>query len=303
MNGPDLSPRLTGLEDHLRSRLRGQDHLLARAAAAFQRGELGLASAGRPRGSFLLVGPTGTGKTELVLLAADHLFGPENCCRFDLSEFARADAVSRFLGADSADPGVFGRALVGRTAGVLLFDELEKSHPSLWDIFLQLLDPGHATLATGERISVEQFYLAFTSNLGGAEAMRMEQSGFASVERTVLRRLTQVLRPELVERIEEKWVFARLTPDVQREICALRVADETARLRGLGYDVTVSREALEFLVREGFDPHVGARRLRQTVERHLRDAVVHALLSTGVAGGTITLALDSPRLAIRPHGS
>ncbi|MEN9402042.1 MAG: hypothetical protein RL091_745 [Verrucomicrobiota bacterium] len=287
MSPVERRAHLAGLESHLRSRLFGQDHLLARAAAAFQRGELGLASPGRPRGSCLLIGPTGTGKTELVLLSGDYLFGPENRCRFDLSEYARPDAVARFLGADRDDPGDFGRALRGRACGILLFDELEKAHPTLWDIFLQLLDPGHVTLATGERISVAPFYLAFTSNLGGAEAMRMEQSTFASVERTILRRLTQTLRPELVERIEEKWVFARLSPEVQREVCALRVADEMGRLRALGHDVQVSREALEFLVREGFDPHVGARRLRQTVERHLRDAVVRSLLTAGAASGDI----------------
>ena len=298
MTPAERRAHLAGMETHLRSRLFGQDHLLARAAAAFQRGELGLASRGHPRGSALLVGPTGTGKTELVLLCGDYLFGPENRCRFDLSEYARPDAVARFLGADRNDPGDFGRALRGRTSGILLFDELEKAHPTLWDLFLQLLDPGHVTLATGERLSVTDFYLAFTSNLGGAEAMRMEQSGFASVERTVLRRLTQTLRPELVERIEEKWVFARLSPEVQRDVCALRVADELARLRGLGHDVQVSREALEFLVREGFDPHVGARRLRNTVERHLRDAVVRGLLTGGAACGELKPDGSAPRLVI-----
>lgn len=294
--GPHV--RLAGLPAHLRSRLRGQDPIIARAAAAFQRGELGLASPGRPKGSFLLVGPTGTGKTELMLLCSGYLFGPENCSRFDLSEFGREDAVVRFLGADASDAGALGRALSARPGGVLLFDELEKAHPSLWDIFLQMLDPGHVTLATGERLSLAAYYLAFTSNLGGSEAMRMEQSGPASVERTVLRRLAQSLRPELVERIEEKWVFARLSPEVQREICALRVADETARLKGLGYDLGVSREALEFLVREGFDPHVGARRLRQTVERHLRDAVVRSLLASGTAAGE--LIVSESRLVFRP---
>lgn len=296
--GPHV--RLAGLPAHLRSRLRGQDPIIARASAAFQRGELGLASPGRPKGSFLLVGPTGTGKTELMLICSAYLFGPENCSRFDLSEFGREDAVVRFLGADASDAGALGRALSGRSGGVLLFDELEKAHPSLWDIFLQMLDPGHVTLATGERLSLAPYYLAFTSNLGGAEAMRMEQSGPASVERTVLRRLAQSLRPELVERIEEKWVFARLSPEVQREICALRIADETARLKGLGYDLDVSREALEFLVREGFDPHVGARRLRQTVERHLRDAVVRELLQRGVARGVIIPDAERRQLHLTP---
>lgn len=291
-------PRLLGLEAYLRARLRGQEHILSRAAAAFHRGELGLASPCRPRGSFLLVGPTGTGKTELVLLAGDYLFGAGRVCRFDLSEYGRDDALARFLGAGSDDPGAFGRALRGRTGGILLFDEIEKAHARLWDLFLQLLDPGHVTLATGETVSVEGFYLAFSSNLGGTEAMRMEHSSFASVEQTVLRVLGQTLRPEFVGRIEEKWVFARLTPDAQREVCALRVAEETARLRALGHDLQVSREALEFLVREGFHPQLGARPLRHTVERHLRDAVVRALFARGGASGKIVLDSVRNRLEV-----
>ncbi len=296
MSGTGLRDRLSALEAHLAVRLRGQDHIIGRAAAAFQRGELGLASPTRPKGSFLLVGPTGTGKTELVLLCSEYLFGPGNCSRFDLSEFSCEDAVARFLGTGASDPGALGRALADRAVGVLLFDELEKAHAKLWDLFLQMLDPGHVTLATGERVFLSGFYLTFTSNLGGADAMRMQQSGLASVERTILRRLGQTLRPELVERIEEKWIFTRLSPEVQREICGLRVAEEAARLRSLGYDVSVSREALEFLVREGFDPQTGARRLRHTVERHLRDAVVKSLLTSGIASGT--LKVEDSRLVL-----
>jgi ATP-dependent Clp protease ATP-binding subunit ClpA len=290
--------RLRGLEAYLRARLRGQEHLLPLAAAAFQRGELGLAAPNRPRGSLLLVGPTGTGKTELVLLASDYLFGPDQVCRFDLSEYARDDAVARFLGAGIGDDGAFGRALRNRSRGILLFDEIEKAHPRLWDIFLQLLDPGHVTLATGETVSLAGFYLAFSSNLGGAEAMRMAHSRFASIEQTVLRILGQTLRPEFVGRIEEKWVFAPLAPDVQREICALRVTEETARLLKLGHDLEVSREALEFLVCEGFHPQLGARPLRQAVERHLRDAVVRSLFAHGCSSGRVVPELAARRLSI-----
>lgn len=300
MTTPEHWEKLRTLEPYLRARLRGQDHLLPLAAAAFQRGELGLTSSTRPRGSFLLVGPTGTGKTELVLLCGDYLFGPGNVCRFDFSEYGRDDALARFLGTGGNDAGAFGRAMHGRTKGILLFDELEKAHFRLWDVFLQLLDPGHLTLATGEVISVGGFYLAFSSNIGGAESMRMEHSRFASVEQAVLRALGQSLRPELLGRIEEKWVFARLTPEAQREICALRVAEETARLRHLGYDLEISREALELLMREGFHPHLGARPLRQTVERHLRDAVVRSLFTSGTARGVVTPD-RSNRLQIQPR--
>ena len=153
---------LQGLDSHLRMHLRGQDHVVARAAAVFTRGELGLARPDRPRGVFLAVGPTGTGKTELVLLAARYLFGEDRVRRFDLSEYQRTDAVERMLGADASDSGAIGRAASGAVPRVWLFDELEKAHPKVWDLFIQMLEPGRITLANGEVVSLRDDYLAFT---------------------------------------------------------------------------------------------------------------------------------------------
>jgi ATP-dependent Clp protease ATP-binding subunit ClpB len=180
----------------------------------------------------------------------------------------------------------------------LLFDELEKAHPLVLDLFLQMLWHGRITVATGEKFHLGNHYVVFTSNIGSAEAMRMERSSFASVEHAVLRRVEQTLRPELVGRIEEKIVFARLTSDVQREICALEVAKETARLRGLGFDLEVTREALEFLVREGYDPRLGARPMRRAVERHLQDSVVRSLFAIGCGQGKVVPDHESRRLVI-----
>lgn len=280
---------LRGLEAHLGAHLRGQDHVLARAAGVFTRGELGLTRADRPRGVFLAVGPTGTGKTELVLQAARYLFGEGSVRRFDLSEFQRADAVERLLGADSSDGGAIGRAVVGQSPRVWLFDELEKAHSKVFDLFIQMLEPGHITLASGEVVSLQQDYIAFTSNIGAAEAMRMSRSSIASVEQAVLRRVAESMRPELLARISEKLVFGRLSSDVQREIAELHLAAEVARLKSVGFDVTVSREALEFLMREGFHPQLGARPLRQAIERHIQDAVVGGLMNSGNGAGRITL--------------
>ena len=298
MPGVDQCAHLRGLEACLRAHLRGQDHVLARAAAVFTRGELGLARSGRPRGVFLAVGPTGTGKTELVLVAARYLFGDGSVRRFDLSEYQRADAVERLLGADAADPGAIGRAAGGQAPRVWLFDEMEKAHPKVFDLFIQLLEPGHITLANGAVVSLRDDYVAFTSNLGAPEAMRMARSSLASVEQAVLRRLAETLRPELLARIPDKLVFARLTPEVQREIAALHLAGEVARLRTAGFDLEVSREALEFLLREGFHPHLGARPLQQTIERNLQDAVVRGLLAYGSGSGRIVVESGRSRLAL-----
>jgi len=290
--------RLRNLEGHLHARLRGQDHVLGRAAAVFTRGELGLARRDRPRGVFLAVGPTGTGKTELVLLAARHLFGDGCVRRFDLSEYQREDAVERLLGGDVSDGGAIGRAAPTTSTRVWLFDEVEKAHPKVFDLFIQMLEPGRLTLATGEVVSFLDDYVAFTSNLGAAEAMRMSRSSQASVEQAVLRRVAEALRPEILARIPDKLVFSRLTPEVQREIAELHLASEVGRLRAGGFDLEVSREALEFLIREGFHPHLGARPLRQTIERQLQDAVSCSLLTCGIGSGRVELDATSNRLRL-----
>jgi len=282
--------RLRGLEPHLRARIRGQDHLLPRVAGALSRGELGLAARSRPRGSFLFIGPTGTGKTELVLCFSDYLFGPGAVCRFDMSEYQNTSSVERLLGADATDSGLLGGALSRVPRGTLLFDEMEKAHPRVLDLFLQMLDAGRITLATGETKSLVDYYVVFTSNLGAAEAMRMEQSSRASIEAAVLRRVAQEVRPELVGRIDEKLVFARLAPEVQREICALLVNAEVTRLRGVGFDLQITREAMEFLLREGYDARFGARPMRRAVERHIQGAVVRDLFASGLGVGRVDLA-------------
>src|ERR1039457_7715057 len=158
---------------------------------------MGLASPTRPRGSFLFVGPTGTGKTELALCFSDYLFGPGQVHRFDLSEYQNQSSVEKMIGTGHTDAGLLGRTLAGAERGTLLFDEMEKAHPLVLDLFLQMLDAARITFATGERKNLAPFYLVFTSNIGSSEAMRMTSAPMATVERTVLSRVGQQLRPEL----------------------------------------------------------------------------------------------------------
>ncbi len=278
---------LRGLESHLRGRIRGQDHVLPRVAAAFARGALGVAVPDRPRSSFLFVGPSGTGKTETFTVAANYVFGPGHLVIFDMSEYQAPTAVNKLLGEHRGDPGLLGRALRASTSGCLLFDEVEKAHPLVMDLFLQILWNARITCTTGEKFQLGDIFIGFTSNIGAVEAMRMEHSKPSSIEQAILRRVEQTLRPELLGRIAEKLAFLRLTPAVQEEICALEVARETARLRGVGYDLSISKEALEFLVRAGFHPTLGARPLRQCVEHQIQDAVVRNLFASGIGAGRL----------------
>jgi len=265
--------KLRHLERHLKSNIKGQDHVLPRICSVLQRGELNLAHPNRPKGSFLFVGPTGVGKTEITIAFTEYLCGSDHLHRFDMSEFQNQSSVGLLLGNSSTDTGMLGRALDKNSRGTLLFDEMEKAHPLVLDLFLQILDAGRITLANGETRNLNNYYIVFTSNIGAGEAMRMENSAFATIERTVLRRVDQVLRPELVARINEKLVFNRLPYAIQREICEQMMQRERERLELLGFDIQIDADTIEKLVREGYHRTLGARPMRNTVDRFLQEHV------------------------------
>jgi len=275
----DFLIKLRHLETHLKANIKGQDHVLPRICSLLQRGELNLAHPNRPKGSFLFVGPTGVGKTEITIAFTEYLCGSDHLHRFDMSEFQNQSSVGLLLGSSSTDTGMLGRALDKHSRGTLLFDEMEKAHPLVLDLFLQILDAGRITLANGETPNLNNYYIVFTSNIGAGEAMRMESSAFATIERTVLRRVDQALRPELVARINEKLVFNRLPYTIQRQICELLVKRETARLRGLGHNLTIDDAMLEKLVRSGFHRTLGARPMRNIVESFLQELLVTSALA------------------------
>jgi ATP-dependent Clp protease ATP-binding subunit ClpA len=237
-----------------------------------------LAHPNRPKGSFLFVGPTGVGKTEITITFTDYLCGSDRLHRFDMSEFQNQSSVGLLLGNSATDTGMLGRALDKNSRGTLLFDEMEKAHPLVLDLFLQILDAGRITLANGETRNLNNYYIVFTSNIGSGEAMRMESSAFATIERTVLRRVDQALRPELVARINEKLVFNRLPYAIQREICELMIGREIERLRLLGHSLTIEVAKVENLVREGYHRTLGARPMRNTVDRFLQDMAASVCL-------------------------
>ena len=275
----DYLEKLRRLPEHLREHIKGQAHVIEPVCSVLRRGELGLANPGRPRGSFLFVGPTGVGKTEIANVFTSYLFTDSKPLRFDMSEYQNQSSVEKLIGAHRDDAGLLGRALARADRGTLLFDEVEKAHPLVLDLFLQILDDAAITLATGERKNLSGFYAVFTSNIGAAEAMRMQSAPFASIERTVLARVGQQLRPELVGRMTERIVFNRLSYEVQREICEHMIAIEEERLRELGYIVEIAQKDFERLLREGYHKALGARPMRTAVERHMQAIVMGNILA------------------------
>jgi len=297
----ELIENLTGLEPHLLSKIKGQGHAISRVCSVLERGQLGLQPAGKPLGSFLFLGPTGVGKTELTLEFSRYLFGGDSLFRFDMSEFLHLDAVKLFMGDETGSPGRLGKVLSEHRQGVLLFDEIEKAHRLIWDLFLQMLDAARITLADHHTYDLSGFYIACTSNIGSQQLLRPTRLPFATLERAVLSELHRVFRPELIGRFDEKIVFKPLSTDTQREIGQLIISEELARFRQQGFELTVSDEAFEFLVRRGIHKTLGARPMKRTMQKFIGDAIRDALKGDNSPSGDIIVSPHADHLAIRPR--
>ena len=294
--------QLNELHPFLRQHIRGQDHALPRIVSLLQRGELGLTKGLRPRGSFLFLGPTGVGKTEVTFNFTNFVFGPGHLFRFDMSEFQNQDSLGILLGGKLGERGTLAMVTDKAKCGTLLFDEIEKAHPRVLDVFLQILDAGRVTMASGETLDVSGFYTVFTSNLASSELMTLQHSSFTTMERHVLTRAQQSLRPELYARINEKLVFNRLTYETQLEIAQMLLDAELRFLHGKGCELIAANAVLPFLVRHGFHARLGARPMRDAVEKFVGDAVAFDLLAGGRASGELVVNEAANRLSVRCVG-
>jgi ATP-dependent Clp protease ATP-binding subunit ClpB len=281
--------KLHELESHLRERIRGQDHVLPRIVSLLQRGELGLTKHSRPRGSFLFLGPTGVGKTEVTLTFTSFLMSKDHVFRFDMSEYQTQESLGLLLGGKLGERGTLAMVYDRSKIGTLLFDEIEKAHPRVLDVFLQILDAARVTMASGETLELSGFYVVFTSNIGSADLMNLQYSTPATMERHVLTRAQQSMRPELYARITEKLVFGRLTYDHQLEIAQLLLNQELAFLKAKSHELIPDATVLPFLVRRGFHPKLGARPMRDAVEKLVGDAVAIDLLTGGSGCGSLVV--------------
>jgi len=291
---------LQQLEANLSQRIRGQNHVIPRVVSILQRGELGLTKATRPKGSFLFLGPTGVGKTETALVFTESLFGQNKLFRFDMSEYQTQDSLGVLLGAKLGERGTLGLAFDKGGFGTLLFDEIEKAHPRVLDILLQILDAARVTMASGDPLDFSAFYIVLTSNIGAADIIHMQHSNHATMERHVLTRAQQALRPELFARITEKLVFNRLKYDEQLEIANLLLAGELEFLKTKGYQVAPDNSVLPFLVQRGFHPKLGARPMRDTIEKLVGDAVATDLLCGSKGSGKLAADHSANCLVITP---
>ena len=185
---PETLSKLQLLEAHLRERIRGQNHVLPRIVSVLQRGELGITKPERPKGSFLLLGPTGVGKTEVTLAFTSFLLSAQHVFRFDMSEYQTQERLPLLLGSSATERGMLAMVYERSKVGTLLFDEIEKAHPRVLDLSLQILDAARVTIATGETLDLSGYYVVFTSNIGSAELLNLQHSSPATLERHVLTR-------------------------------------------------------------------------------------------------------------------
>jgi ATP-dependent Clp protease ATP-binding subunit ClpC len=285
--------RLMKLEEELHARIVGQEEAVSAVAEAVRRSRAGLGDPNRPVGSFLFLGPTGVGKTELARALAEALFGDENLMvRFDMSEFQERHTVSRLVG---APPGYVGYEEAGqlteqvrrRPYSVLLFDEIEKAHSDVFNILLQILDDGRLTDAQGRTVDFKHTVVIMTSNIGADRIQEYARSGgsFEDLKGELMERLRGSFRPEFINRIDEIIVFRALTDEQLGDITELLLDKLVRRMHAQGIEVEFSDDAVKLLAREGFDPEFGARPLRRTIQRLVENELSRMVLSDEIQPG------------------
>jgi ATP-dependent Clp protease ATP-binding subunit ClpB len=291
--------RLTHLEQHLGERVIGQDEAVEAVSNAVRRARAGLQDPNRPVGSFIFLGPTGVGKTETARALAEFLFDDERALvRIDMSEYMEKHAVARLIG---APPGYVGydeggqltEAVRRRPHAVVLFDEIEKAHPDVFNILLQILDDGRLTDAQGRTVDFRNVVVLMTSNIGGQDILeRGADADWTDVEEHVRAQLHLHFRPEFLNRVDDVVVFRPLSREDLRRIVDIQLERVMALAAELGVTLDVTDDARTFLAAEGYDPIYGARPLKRTIQRSLQDPLALLLLDEEVpAGATVRVGL------------
>ncbi len=294
--------RLLRLEETLHKRVVGQEEAVSAIARAIRRGRVGLKDRNRPIGSFIFLGPTGVGKTELCKALAEAMFGDEKAmARFDMSEYMEKHTVSRLVG---SPPGYVGfdeggqltEAVRRKPYSVVLFDEIEKAHPDVFNILLQILEDGRVTDSQGKTVDFKNTVIIMTSNVG-ARLITEKQSSlgfggtqsaagdFEKIKETVMGELRNLFKPEFLNRVDDIIVFHKLTKEDTSEIAGKLLSILSGKLSDLGVEVEFTPAAVELVAEKGYDPAYGARPLRRVIQSSLEDVISERMLEGSISAG------------------
>jgi ATP-dependent Clp protease ATP-binding subunit ClpC len=306
------SARLLHLEDLLHSRVVGQEEAVSAVSRAIRRARAGLKDPKRPIGSFIFLGPTGVGKTELCRALGEAMFGDENALiRLDMSEYMEKHTVSRMVG---SPPGYVGydeggqltEAVRRKPYSVVLFDEIEKAHPDVFNMLLQILEDGRLTDNMGRVVSFKNCVIVMTSNAGAQSAQRggmgfgagmADAMDYERMREKVLNDIKNVFRPEFLNRVDEIIVFHKLEQKDIEQIASLMLSQVAKRLKERDIDLTYSQDVVAHLAQAGFDPQFGARPLRRVIQRTIEDALSEKLIAGEIhLGGTVRMAMDGDKI-------
>ena len=309
--------RLARLEQTLHKRVVGQEEAVAAVAKAVKRGRVGLKDPNRPTGSFLFLGPTGVGKTELSKALAEAVFGTEQALiRVDMSEYMEKHSVSKLIG---SPPGYVGYEEGGQLSekvrrnpySVILFDEIEKAHPDVFNILLQVLDDGHITDAQGRKVDFKQTCIIMTSNAGAQNIVAPKRLGFLSEEDErkdyeymkgqVMEEVKRMFKPEFLNRIDEIIVFHQLTKADTKKILQILLKDLERRCREqMDIELKVRDTVKEYLVENSFDSKYGARPLKRAIQSKIEDPLAEAILNGTVKkGDTVAAGMSKKEITFK----
>ena len=305
------SEKLVRMEERLKSRVVGQDEALTLVANAVRRARSGLADPNRPVGSFIFLGPTGVGKTETARALASFLFDDDQAIvRIDMSEYQEKHAVARLIG---APPGYVGyeeggqltEAVRRRPYCIVLFDEIEKAHPEVFNVFLQILDDGRLTDGQGRTVDFKNALIIMTSNLGSQWIQQFGATDYARMQAEVMETLRESFRPEFLNRVDEIVIYRALPLERIKEIVVIQLQSLMKRVaeKGIGFEVT--GKAREYLAREGYDPAYGARPLKRALQRKIQDPLALMLLEGKFASGDVVqvdISTTGDALVIKKKG-
>ncbi len=314
--------KLGRMEEDLKKRIVGQDEAVKKIADTVKRSRAGISDPNRPIGSFIFLGPTGVGKTELTKALAEFMFDDEKALiRLDMSEFMEKHSVSKLIGAPAGyvgyeEGGNFTELIRHRPYSIILLDEIEKAHPEVFNLLLQVLDNGQLTDAKGRKVNFRNTIIIMTSNLGANYIDKMQKFGFGTVERgetsraepstaekadyaqikeRVMDSLREFFRPEFLNRIDDTIIFDILSREAIREIVKIQVGLVTDRLAAKEITLDIAPEVYDYLAREGYNPQYGARPLKRLIQNKILTPVASLMISKGIMrGGSVKVTLQTP---------